>query len=195
MPSRWMLIAGLYARCGRLRSSSARQEGVGRLRPGVRASRCLRSRSGRCPVEGLHMTIPFPPAGHSASGSTSGGQAGMARRPRRARGSRRDRVVLRGKIRNSGRSLSSPRQPSLRRAVRDAKVKESLSSLFVLPRAPGRQGCRGCAPVAVGPPFVAHRLSERDGRELSFRAAPFRPRRWTTPFILLCPPFTASTIS
>ena len=69
-------------------------------------------------------------------------------------------TARRGKIRNSGRSLSSPRQPSLRKAVRDATVKESLSSLFVLPRAgvaaaarpPAgracRERCRLCAHLA-----------------------------------------------
>ncbi len=77
------------------------------------------------------MTIPFRPSPRSASGSTSGKKADMVRRAprpprlsplaarrrrargrhapvRRSRGSRRGEVVLRGKTRNAGRSLSSP---------------------------------------------------------------------------------------
>ena len=44
-----------------------------------------------------HVTIPIPPVAHSASGSTSGEKADMARRTRRgrrSRGSRRGGVVL-----------------------------------------------------------------------------------------------------
>ena len=59
------------------------------------------------------------------------------------------RVVLRGKTRNVVESLSSRRQPSLRKAARDAIVKESLSSLFVLPRAAAaRVATAGRPPVA-----------------------------------------------
>ena len=76
---------------------------------------------------------------------------------RRSRRSRRGGVVPRGKIRNSGESLSSPRRASLRTAVRDPTVKESLSSLFVLPRA----GVVGVAAAARAP--VAAAAPERRG--------------------------------
>jgi len=79
------------------------------------------------------MTIPFRPVARSASGSTSGEKADMARRTRR---SRRSGVVLRGNIRNP---YLPPRQPSLLTAVRDATVKESLSSPFALPPRRGRR--------------------------------------------------------
>ena len=83
------------------------------------------------------------PVSRSAAGSTSGEKAEMARRVRRGG------VVLRGKIRNPGESLSSLRQPSLRTAVRDPTVKESLSSLFALPRA-GADGVAAAARAAAG---------------------------------------------
>ena len=84
---------------------------------------------------------------------------------RRGRRSRRGAVVPRGKTRNSRESLSSPRRASLRTAVRDPTVKESLSSLFVLPRA----GAAGVAATARPP--VAAAAPERRG----WSCLPFPP--------------------
>ena len=142
------------------------------------------------------VTIPIPPVARSASGSMSGEKADMARGARRTRGLRAPRppgrrVVLRGKIRDSGESLSSPRQPSLRTAVRDPTVKESLSSLFVLPRAGAaapagrawRERCRLCthrAPICGSPAperrgwsrnGIVGRRSRRSGWQPGGRAA------------------------
>ena len=109
------------------------------------------------------MTIPFPPVARAAPGSTGGEQADMARHARR---SRRGGVVLRGKIRIRRNSLSSLAEASLRRALRDAKVKESLCSLFALPRAAAGSAA---GRASVGRPFVAHRrLSEGDGHARRF---------------------------
>ena len=107
---------------------------------------------------------PLPSgSARSASGSTSGGKADMARRVRRGG------VVLRGKIRNPGESLSSLRQPSLRTAVRDPTVKESLSSLSALPRA-------GAAGVAAAARAAAGRTRRERYRPCTLRA----PHSWFT---------------
>jgi len=92
------------------------------------------------------VTIPIPPVARSACGSTSGEKADMARRARRGRRgreSRRGGVVLRGKIRKVGGSLSSPRQPRLWTAAGEATVKESLSSPFARAPRRSRRGRRG----------------------------------------------------
>ena len=122
-----------------------------------------------------HMTIPFPPVAPSASGSTSGEKADMARRTRRGRCSV---VVLGGKIRNSGESLSSPRasEPAEGRTRRDSQ------GILVFPfRTTPRRGCRGhrsrARPAEAlpavhrpGAPFVAHRsLSDGDGHAIAIR--------------------------
>ena len=83
------------------------------------------------------MTVPFRPVARSASGSTSGEKADVARRGRRSRSRSRRRAgsAAREDKRESADTSSSPRQPSLRTAAGDPTVKESLSSLLALPRA------------------------------------------------------------
>ncbi len=114
------------------------------------------------------MTIPFRPAPRSASGSTSGEKADMARRGRRcSRWSRRGGVVLRGKIGNIGGSLSSPStsEPADGRGRRDSQ------GILVFPfrtcPAPGPPGSsrppgRPPAPPP-GAPFRGSPAPERPG--------------------------------
>ena len=64
----------------------------------------------------------------------------------------------------------SPRQPSLRKAVRDTTVKESLSSPFALPRA-------AAAGVAAPAPAPAGRAARRARCRLCTRRA---PHSWLT---------------
>ena len=104
------------------------------------------------------MTIPFRPVARSPSGSTGGEKAEMARRGRRSRrtrrirGSRRGGVVLRGKITNP---CLPPQRASLRTAVRERKVRESLSSPFALPRAAAAAPAAPAAPARARPPRPA----------------------------------------
>ena len=88
-----------------------------------------------------HETIPFRPLARSASGSTGGAKAEMARRRRRGG------VVLRGKIRDP---CLPPQRASLRTAVRERKVRESLSSPFALPRAAAARAPAGRARRETG---------------------------------------------
>ena len=113
-----------------------------------------RAQRGPQPVRIGGHDHPPPSVARSASGSTSGKKADMARRTRRtrrtcrsrrsrrSRGTRRGGVVLRGKIRNAGRSLSSP----------------SVSLAAPPPAAGGNESGRAISPsvsLAAAPPAAA----------------------------------------